>query len=68
MSKQHLTDEQLRELAALAAMPDETIDTDDIPELSEEKWFRATRGCRPNSFHETQTEPTNDIEVRVVRR
>ena len=37
-----LTAEQQAELAALAAMPDEAIDTEDIPELSD--WHHAERG------------------------
>jgi uncharacterized protein (DUF4415 family) len=39
-----LTDAQREHLAELAAMPDETIDTSDIPELSEEAWASGTRG------------------------
>ena len=37
-----LTTEQQTELAALVAMPDEAIDTADIPELSD--WHHAERG------------------------
>ena len=39
-----LTDAQRDHLAALAAMPDETIDTSDIPELSDEAWAAGARG------------------------
>ena len=38
-----LTERQKRELAALAAMPDETIDTSDIPPLDEKFWQNAVR-------------------------
>ena len=37
-----LTSEQQREIAALVAMPDEEINTDDIPEVLD--WSRAKRG------------------------
>lgn len=37
-SQAPLTDAQRGRLAELAAMPDETIDTSDIPELSDEAW------------------------------
>ncbi len=39
-----LTDAQRDHLAELAALPDETIDTSDIPELSEEAWAAGVRG------------------------
>jgi uncharacterized protein (DUF4415 family) len=39
-----LTPELQAELAALAAMPDDTIDTSDIPETTEEFWRNAERG------------------------
>lgn len=39
-----LTDAQREHLAALAALPDESIDTRDIPELSEEAWGAGVRG------------------------
>jgi uncharacterized protein (DUF4415 family) len=39
-----LTDAQRDHLAELAAMPDETIDTSDIPELSEETWAAGAGG------------------------
>ena len=38
------TEVQRRRLTELAAMPDETIDTSDIPELSEEMWGDGVRG------------------------
>ncbi len=39
-----LTDEQRQHFADLAALPDESIDTSDIPELSDEAWSAAVRG------------------------
>jgi uncharacterized protein (DUF4415 family) len=39
-----LTAKQKRELAALAALPDDQIDTSDIPELPPEAWKDAIRG------------------------
>ena len=39
-----LTAKQKRELAALAALPDEAIDTSDIPELPPSFWKNAIRG------------------------
>ena len=35
-----MTAEMRRELAALEAMPDDQIDTSDIPEMTEEEWKR----------------------------
>ena len=39
-----LTDAQREHLAELAALSDETIDTSDIPELSDEAWAAGARG------------------------
>lgn len=39
-----LTSRQKRELSALAAMPDDQIDTSDIPELPPSAWKDAARG------------------------
>ena len=39
-----LTDPQRERLAQLAAAPDESIDTSDIPELSDEAWSAGVRG------------------------
>jgi uncharacterized protein (DUF4415 family) len=41
---QSLSARQKRELAALAAMPDDQIDTSDIPELPAGAWKDAIRG------------------------
>jgi len=43
-TRQTLTARQKRELAALAAMPDDQIDTSDIPELPPSAWKNAVRG------------------------
>jgi uncharacterized protein (DUF4415 family) len=42
--RQALTQRQKRELAALAALPDDRIDTSDIPELPPGAWKNALRG------------------------
>src|ERR1035438_6003081 len=39
-----LTPRQKRELAAIAALPDDEIDTSDIPELRPSAWKGAVRG------------------------
>jgi uncharacterized protein (DUF4415 family) len=39
-----LTEAQRKHLTELAALPDESIDTSDIPELSDEAWSAAVRG------------------------
>jgi uncharacterized protein (DUF4415 family) len=39
-----LTAKQRRELASVAALPDDQIDTSDIPELPSEAWKNAARG------------------------
>ena len=44
MSKKKLSAEQLAELARLAALPDDEIDTKDIPEAPAENWVHAQRG------------------------
>ena len=41
---QPLTAKQKREMAVLAAMPDEQINTTDIPELPPDAWKDAVRG------------------------
>ena len=42
--EQALTAKQKRELAAIAALPDDQIDTSDIPELPPSAWKDAVRG------------------------
>ena len=44
MSRRGLTSRQKKELAVLAAMPDDQIDTSDIPELPPGAWKDAVRG------------------------
>jgi uncharacterized protein (DUF4415 family) len=44
MSKKPLSPEELAELEKLAAMPDDQIDTKDIPEVAAENWAFAQRG------------------------
>lgn len=44
MSKKPLSPEELAELEKLAAMPDDQIDTSDIPEAPAENWAFAQRG------------------------
>jgi uncharacterized protein (DUF4415 family) len=39
-----LADAQREHLAGLAALPDESIDTSDIPELTDEAWSAGVRG------------------------
>jgi len=39
-----LTETQREHLAELASLPDASIDTSDIPELSDEAWNAAVRG------------------------
>ena len=41
---QVLTKTQRKHLDRLKAMPDESIDTSDIPELSDEAWREGVRG------------------------
>jgi uncharacterized protein (DUF4415 family) len=43
-ASQALTPRQKREIAALAALPDDQIDTSDIPELPPGAWKDAVRG------------------------
>jgi len=51
-----LSDEQRKELASLAALPDDTIDTSDIPEISD--WSQAEVG----RFYRPLKEP---VTVRI---
>ena len=41
-----MTAEEKLHLAELAAMPDESIDTSDIPELTEEQWQQGRERAR----------------------
>jgi uncharacterized protein (DUF4415 family) len=44
MNRKELSAEQLDELTRLAALPDDEIDTKDIPEAPTENWLHARRG------------------------
>ena len=44
MSRKALSPEQLDQLAKLEALPDDQIDTVDIPEAPAENWIHARRG------------------------
>ena len=44
MKKATLSPDQIEQLAKLAAMPDEEIDLEDIPEAPAENWLHARRG------------------------
>lgn len=58
-----LTDEQKAELRALAALPDEAIDTSDAPNLPEEVWAQAVRG---RFYRPTKTSTTVRIDSDVL--
>lgn len=44
MSRKELSSEQLDQLAKVAALPEDQIDTVDIPEAPAENWIHARRG------------------------
>lgn len=44
MSRKELSPEEQGQLAALAALPDDRIDTADIPEIPPENWVHTLRG------------------------
>jgi uncharacterized protein (DUF4415 family) len=54
------TEEQLEELAAIAAMPDEAIDYSDAPELTDAFWQRVNQ---PIAEHKTQITLRIDSDV-----
>jgi uncharacterized protein (DUF4415 family) len=59
-----LTDRQRRkELAAIAAIPDEQIDTSDIPELSDEQLSSAVRG---QMYRPVKKPVTMRLDVDVI--
>ena len=47
MNKRTLSREQLDRLARLAELPDDQIDTSEIPEMTDEQWANARRYVRP---------------------
>lgn len=44
MKRKPLSEAEREQLAALAALPDDAVDTSDIPEIAEENWVHARRG------------------------
>lgn len=58
-----LTDEQKAQIKALAEMPDDQIDTSDIPEISEEAWRNAVRG---RFYKPTKTVATVRVDSDVL--
>jgi hypothetical protein len=59
VNRKELSAEQIAELARLAALPDDEIDTKDIPEAPAENWIHAERAA--DSDHRTEIN-------RVLRR
>jgi uncharacterized protein (DUF4415 family) len=58
--KHKLTEAQKTEIEALAAMPEEAIDTSDIPPLSEEFWKKAVRNRFYHPVKHTMTIQLDD--------
>ncbi len=58
-----LTDAQREHLAALAALPDESIDTSDIPELSDEAW---AAGVRARFYRPVKQQITARVDADVL--
>ena len=56
-----MTDQQKAELAALAAMSEDEIDTDDIPEVTD--WSNAKRGV---IYRLTKQRITLDLDADVI--
>ena len=56
-----MTDQQKAELAALAAMSDDEIDTSDIPEITD--WSNAKRGV---FYRMTKQQITLDLDAEVI--
>ena len=56
-----MTDQQRAELAALAAMPDDEIDTSDIPEVTD--WSDAKRGV---IYGRTKQQITLDLDADII--
>jgi uncharacterized protein (DUF4415 family) len=53
MNRKELSREELDQLERLAALPDDQIDTVDIPEIPAENWAHARRG----KFHRPRKRP-----------
>lgn len=58
--KHKLTEAQQAEIEALAAMPDEAIDTSDIPLLDDEFWKKAVRNPFYHPVKHTMTVQLDD--------
>lgn len=58
-----LTQEDLDQLAALAARPDSEIDLSDMPELTEEDWKNAVRG---KHYRPVKTQITASLDKDVL--
>jgi uncharacterized protein (DUF4415 family) len=63
MSKKALSTELQNQLDALAALPDEQIDTADIPEAPQEAWLHARR---PGLYRPLKKPVTLRLDVDVV--
>jgi uncharacterized protein (DUF4415 family) len=63
MSRKALESQQRDRLAKLAALPDEQIDTSDIPEASAESWAQARR---PGLFRPIKTPVTIRLDADVL--
>ena len=62
--KRKMTDAEIdAQLAKLAAMSDDDIDTDDIPEAPEENWIHATR---PGLYRPIKRPVTIRLDADVV--
>lgn len=55
MSTRPFDDDELRQIERLAAMPDEDIDTSDIPEITDAQWATAQRGSDFRPFSAAQS-------------
>jgi uncharacterized protein (DUF4415 family) len=63
MSRRRLSQEELDQLARLQALPDDQIDTSDIPEITEEQWARAKRA---NFYRPLKQAVTIRLDADVV--
>jgi len=63
MKKAELSPELQKQLADLAAMPEDQIDTTDIPEASAEAWKRARR---PNFYKPLKKPVTLRLDLDVL--
>ena len=61
--KHKLTEAQQAEIEALAAMPDEAIDTTDIPPLDDAFWTKAVRNP---FYHPTKHTTTVQLDADVL--